>query len=181
MHGGLLPVNPYCFFRHEAHFSSISLALGLFYPSKSTYKVAQNLYVSQAFNKGFTFLLEGFNKAAFTFTFGSCSVFTQDSCSLMPYLMPSGAWLILMHWFIPDIYTVMSMNVNEQNKKHIYCEPALFVLLNNVGYADNRCPPIILSWLHFNQTALWFRFLTGANKGEIHIICINSMYSCMTF
>lgn len=22
---------------------------------------------------------------------------------------------------------------------------ALFVLLNNVGYADNRCPPIILS------------------------------------
>lgn len=48
MHGALLPVNPYSFFRHEAHFSSISLALGLFYPSE--YKVAQNLYVSHAFN-----------------------------------------------------------------------------------------------------------------------------------
>lgn len=37
------------------------------------------------------------------------------------------------------------MDINEQNKNLSTVSVELLVLLNNVGYADNRCPPIILS------------------------------------
>lgn len=73
-------------------------------------------------------------------------VFTDDTWFLlMPCFNKLGLKKVCSDAF--HRYTHLSMNINEQEEKKIVSAAivALFVLLNNAGYADSRCPPIILS------------------------------------
>lgn len=122
--GVLLPVNPYWLFQTCGSFQSENLdtflSFGIVLAIREL-KVAQNLYVSQSFNKGYTFLLEGLNKAAFTF---ACFSKLQWVCSAFFFLnapffyCPQVIYLISMRWFIAEIYPFMSFDINLWYKKN---------------------------------------------------------------